>query len=221
MAKRRYQTSSCAVGVSDNPHLPPQIVRFMPRHISGPAPNEEPGKPASTISIVPEQYRGILQQLLADAHESLLEGKRLPSTYYIGSCAAEVLQAVPVDTSSQSGKEASVMHAKRMATYLDADFVVLVTEAWALPRNKADDAEAILSKWGSVGQYPGKLDVAWFQLETRHGLFTAQAKILPVPPSKKRRKLGTIEWMRADEAQGTMAGVLARLPTQDGGIPSS
>jgi len=35
-----------------------------------------------------------------------------------------------------------------------------------------------------------------------------------VPPSKKRRKLGTIAWMQADDAQGTMAGVLARLPAE-------
>jgi len=153
----------------------------MPNHTSAPTPDAAPGKPAPTLAIIPEQYRKILQQLLADAHESLLAGKELPSTYYIGSTAAEVLQTVPVDTSSQGAKEASARQAKRMATYLDADFVVLVTEAWALPRNKVKDTKAILSKWGSVGQYPGKLDVAWFQLESRHGLFNAQAPIPYAP----------------------------------------
>lgn len=120
------------------------------------------------------------------------------------------MQVVPIDTSDDQGKDASALVARRVATYMDADFVVLVTEAWALPPNKVAEAEAILEKYGSVGNYPKRLDVAWFTLETQEGLFNASAPILPVPPSKKRRKLGQVSWLRADESGGMLAGILAR-----------
>lgn len=169
-------------------------------------------KTPATEEIVPEPYRKLLKQLMADAHELLLAGKELPARIYLGSTQAELLQAVPVDTSSPDSKAESAQHARRVATFIDADFMVMVMEGWGLPADKINEHQAIVAKYGSVSRYPKRLDVVGFQLETRHGFFNATAPILPVPPSKKRRKMGAVAWVEADHAKGTFADILVHLP---------
>src|SRR5674476_1095582 len=88
------------------------------------------------IGMVPVQYQPLVLRLLADARAQLQSGGRLPSLYFIGSTAASVLETVTVDTASEDAKDRAADHARRLATYLDADFVALLTEAWALPADK-------------------------------------------------------------------------------------
>lgn len=164
------------------------------------------------IGMVPVQYQPLVLRLLADAREHLQSGGRLPSLYFIGSTEASALETVVVDTASGEAKDSAADHARRLATYLDADFVALLTEAWALPANKLQSYDQVIAKYGSIGAYPKRLDIVFLQLETRHGYFTATAAIRPVPPSKKRRQLGPVKWMQADDADGRLARILPKVP---------
>jgi hypothetical protein len=164
-------------------------------------------------SVIPEAYRPRVLHAIDAAQAQLAKGESLPCAYLIGGGEGALLEIVLVDASSPESKDQSVKHAMRVATFLSADFVLLISEAWGLPPDQMLNYDAIIKKYGSLSDYPGHVDQAWFHLETRHGWFSASAPILPHPPSKRRRKLGVVSWHEATHAEGRLARILPKLPT--------
>jgi hypothetical protein len=161
-----------------------------------------------TLDLVPSGYRPLLRKLLLEAEATLRGGARIPSVYFLGNTLSGAVESVPILTGSIQEKERSAESARYVADFVHADFVVTLSEAWALPPSKLARAQEILNKYGSISAYPGKQDIAWLNLETLTGGFSASAPILPVPPSKKRRRLGPVTWVRTDSAEGVLSGVL-------------
>ena len=104
------------------------------------------------------------------------------------------------------------------AAQAEADYVFTVIEAWALPKKYLNRVEEIYEKYGSLANFPHRLDVASFTLETRHGTWMAQCTILPKPPSKKRRTIMPPLFVWGDAAQGRFANL---LPVKDDQVAGS
>ena len=114
------------------------------------------------------------------------------------------------DNDSKDGSGAMIAAA---AADIYADYVFTVMEAWALPKKYPNRVEEIYDKYGSLANFPHLLDIVNFMLETRHGLWSAQCTIKPMPPSKKRRTITLPEFTFVDGAEGRFANL---LPVKDG-----
>jgi hypothetical protein len=117
-------------------------------------------------------------------------------------------QTLSPDMKSAQTKDASVKFAKHVAKQMSADTMFLMSEAWSLSTKDLLRFEEILDRYGSIGSYPKRIDIAVFQLATDEGWFSATAPILRLPPSSKRRKLGLISWNGADQVEGSFAEIL-------------
>lgn len=84
-----------------------------------------------------------------------------------------------------------------------------------LPRDKMPRHQEILDKYGSVGASPYKIDTASFVVETRYGVWGAQAPLKPKGYSKKKRTFGPVELQFMDGVEGRFVGLLPESEKQN------
>lgn len=154
---------------------------------------------------------------LIDKARGLLEaGEKLQPIAFVGNLTTKQLVPVIIETASGEGKDKSARTIQSAAMALEADFVFSIMEAWSLQSNKFQQMDAILDKYGSIGESPYAIDVCSITLETQHGVWVALSQIKPKGISKKKRTIGVVEFRHFTEAGGRFAHL---LPKKEGDEP--
>lgn len=164
---------------------------------------------------IPPAYKAHIDPIVAKAKGFLENGEALTPIAFVGSFTNKTVIPVVLDSSDEQGKDRSAAMVAAAAKQTDADYVFTVMEAWALPKKYVTRVEEIYEKYGSLANFPHRLDVATFMLETRHGTWVAQCTILPKPPSKKRRTIMPPEFVFGDGAQGRFSNLLPVKPGRE------
>jgi hypothetical protein len=157
---------------------------------------------------MPDAYRAVIDPLIAMARTIMERGETLQAIAFIGNFTRQSVQQVLMNNTSEAAKDASCDLVARVAAQHDADFVFIISEAWALREDKVQQMEQILARYGSISACPYRIDSATFSLETRHGLWFGQATIKPKGLSKKKRTFGEVRFRFFTEAQGRFQGLL-------------
>lgn len=157
---------------------------------------------------IPPSYKAHIDPIVAKAKGFLENGEALTPIAFVGSFTNNTVIPIVLDSRDEQGKERSASMIAAAAQQADADYVFTVMEAWALPKKYMTRVDEIYDKYGSLSNFPHRLDVATFMLETRHGSWMAQCTILPKPPSKKRRTIAPPEFVFGDSARGRFANLL-------------
>jgi len=167
---------------------------------------------------IPAGYWPQINSIIATAKGFLEKGEPLTPMAFVASFTTDTVTPIMLDSRDNETKERSAAMIAAAAADIDADYVFTVMEAWALPKKYLNRVEEIYDKYGSLANFPHRLDVVNFMLETRHGLWSSQCTIKPMPPSKKRRTIMPPEFMFVDGAEGRFANL---LPVKDGTPPGS
>ena len=167
---------------------------------------------------IPPAYRPYVDPIVAKAKSFLESGEKLLPIAFVGSFSSEQVIPIQLDSRTDEGKDRSAATIAATAQSINADFVFSVMEAWGLPKKYMNRIDEIYDKYGSIANFPHRLDVATFMLETRHGMWLAQCTILPKPPSKKRRTIMPPEFVFGNEMEGRFANL---LPVKDGLTPGT
>jgi hypothetical protein len=162
------------------------------------------------VNAIPSAYREVIDPLIARAREFLEAGEPLVPFAFVGNFANRQMMPVPLGTGDDRSKDAAAATIRRTAQAIAADFVFMVMESWGLPPEKVAEYEAIVAEYGSVGASPWRVDVVAFSLETRHGLWFAQAPITHKGRSKTKRTFGEVAFRYFAEVEGRLAGLLPR-----------
>jgi hypothetical protein len=157
---------------------------------------------------LPQAYLDMVMPLVDSARGFLENGEALQPFAFVGNHATRQVIPILIDTATDQSKDRSVQFIKAAAEQTQADFVFTVMEAWGLPRDKMPRFQEILVKYGSVGASPYRIDTASFALETRYGIWIAQATIKPKGHSKKKRTFGPVTFVHADGVEGRFTGLL-------------
>jgi hypothetical protein len=139
-------------------------------------------------------------------------GESLQAMAFVGTFAEFKVVPIPINTTGDAAKDRAAQAIRRVAEVTAADFVLTITEAWALPTAQAPNHAALLRKYGSVANCPGRLDVVSFMLETVRGGWAGQAEIKPMGISKKKRTFGAVDFEPIDSINGRFGGLLPRQP---------
>jgi hypothetical protein len=131
------------------------------------------------VSAMPAAYRAIIDPLVATAREILEGGESLVPFAFVGNLTTKETYPVVLNTGSDGQKDDSALLIRHVARRVEADFVFVIMDAWALPPDKMHRYEEILERYGSVAASPYRIDVVSFALETRHGLWVAQVPVKP------------------------------------------
>ncbi len=165
------------------------------------------------ISNPPEAYMTIITPLIASARGFLENGEKLAPVAFVGNLTTQQIIPVILDPTSDDNKEKSAVVVKRTAAMLEADFVFMVMEAWSLRPDKLNKFNAIMEKYGSIGNSPYAIDVVMLSLETRYGVWVTRLPIKPKGYSKKKRTFGQPAFQLFTETRGRFVDL---LPLKDG-----
>lgn len=166
---------------------------------------------------IPVRFHAHLDALIADASGTLAAGQEVMPTIYLGRADNDELVPFFYNISSDEMRERSVVFARALAMALPAEFVLVVSEAWSIARNDPNDPQEILRKYGSVSNYPGRIDCLSILIESHlDGLWMVQVPIeaAPAKPGKRpRRRLGSSpNVMRPTSGEGRLVGILPPAP---------
>ena len=164
---------------------------------------------------IPPAYLRHIEPIVAKAKGFLENGEALTPMAFVGSFTNNTVIPVMLDSSNNDTKDRSATMIAAAAAQAEADYVFTVIEAWALPKKYLSRVDEIYEKYGSLANFPHRMDVASFSLETRHGTWVAQCTILPKPPSNKRRTIMPPQFVFGDAAQGRFANL---LPAKNGEV---
>ena len=128
---------------------------------------------------IPEDYWKTIAPLIAAAKGILEKGEPLAPIAFVGSFATSACISVLLESSSADAKDRSAMAVAAAASKVEADFIFVMMEAWSLRKDKMSQMDAILRKYGSIGASPYAVDVVSMSLETRYGVWMAEAPIKP------------------------------------------
>ncbi|MDP3664383.1 MAG: hypothetical protein U1D41_16400 [Nitrosomonas sp.] len=162
------------------------------------------------ISAPPQAYMDIINPLIGKAREFLEAGEKLQAIAFVGNLTTKELIPVIIQSRSNEDKDQSAQTIQSVALALEADFVFVIMEAWALRPDKMHQMNAILEKYGSIGASPYAIDTCSLMLETWHGLWAAQPQIKTKGISKKKRTIGAVEFRYFTDTKGRFAHLLPR-----------
>ena len=171
------------------------------------------------MTVIPPSYREVIDPLIARAREFVEGGESLVPFAFVGHFATRQMVPVPLGTGDDRSKDAAAATIRRTAEATAADFVFMVMESWGLPPEQVGQYDSIVAQFGSVGASPWRVDVVAFSLETRHGLWFAQAPITRKGHSKKKRTFGEVAFRYFAEVEGRLAGLLPRDDAHDAAEP--
>lgn len=152
----------------------------------------------------PPDVQPLIDKVLAICREQMTEGTVTPVTYVIES-KSRLLVPVEMHMPDNVAKDISAALVRMTAKSIKADMTIMVTEAWSLSAADAARHAEIVEQYGSIGEYPGKLDILMVTVQTRAGHWMARA---PIETRGQARRCGELEVMRAEGAAGRFTNFL-------------
>lgn len=163
---------------------------------------------------IPTTYLKIVDPLVNQARSLVEQGKTLQPLAFVGNLTTRQMLAVSMSADSVQVKDAGAQRIRDAARQHDADFVVIVMEAWSLPLKKIQQVDEIVERFGSIGASPYRIDVVSFSLETGYGIWVAQVPLRPKAGAKKKRTFAKSEFRLFTNTDGRFATLL--LDTRHG-----
>ena len=160
------------------------------------------------VTAIPQAYLDTILPLIGKARDFLENGETLAPIAFVGNFAIQQTTPVLIDSRDEEAKDRSARAVKHAAESVAADFIFMIMEAWSLQKDQLHRREEIMERYGSIGASPYKIDIVSFSLETRHGIWMAQASIKPKGHSKKKRTFGEVSFIHYDGAEGRFTRLL-------------
>jgi len=134
---------------------------------------------------------------------------------FVGNFATGVTVPVVLQSRSVAEKDAAAEAIRLVAGQLEADFVLVLMEAYSLRADKVARYQEVLEEYGSLANCPAnwRIDIVSLSLETRHGVWVAQVPVKPLGISKKKRTIGAPDFRHYTEVEGRFVDL---LPAKDG-----
>ena len=172
------------------------------------------------MSAIPSSYRNLIDPLIDAARGFVENGETLAPFAFVANLSGGGAFPVMLATGSEEAKDNSARAVKQLAELHQADFVFTIMEAWSLPPERLGELDAIIDRYGSIGESPYRLDVVSLALETRHGTWVAQVPIEPRTAKNGSRTFGSPRFQHYTSAQGRFAELLP-VKDDDLGPPST
>lgn len=159
---------------------------------------------------MPTAYRAIIEPLISTARGLLERGETLQPIALVGNLSRSEVQQVLINNTNPAAKQASSDLIAQVAAHSAADFIFIITEAWALREDKVSQMAQIIARYGSISACPYRVDSVTFSLETVHGVWVGQVTLQPKGVSKKKRTFGNVRFRCFTEVQGRFLDLLPR-----------
>jgi len=126
---------------------------------------------------IPEAYRPVVEKIIGTMRKFLAEGEELHTFVFLAKFDGNFFP-VPMNTSSNRDKEASAYLVTLMSKEIKPDFMIFVSEAWAvMEETEPQEIEKFLKEYKSLAEHPRRQDIVFLTLETRNGIWMGTSPI--------------------------------------------
>jgi hypothetical protein len=160
------------------------------------------------MSQFPAAYVAIIDPLIDAARAVLERGERLVPVAFVGNLSTGETHQVVIDPACEQSKDNWGHLLRQLAEIHQADFMLVIMDAWGLPKDKVHRYQEIIGRCGSISASPYRIDVVSFALETRHGLWAAQVPVKPKNVSKKKRTFDDPDFRLHTDTKGRFVDLL-------------
>lgn len=155
---------------------------------------------------IPFQYRYTVEKIVATMRKFLADGQELHAFAFLGKIDGRIMP-MPMDTESGMSKDTSAYLVQLISKEFKPDFVIVVSEAWALMReNSPEDIAKFLKEHKSVSEHPDRQEIVLLNLETRHGIWMGTSPIKSL--GDKSRGFDDMTFTESKNVQGRFAHFL-------------
>lgn len=172
---------------------------------------EQAGPDSPVYAAVPAQYRSLVWGIVEATSAVINNGGQVSPCVIIGSTSGREARRVDISLASHESKHRSYELARQVASEIKANFAITSIESWSLTPQDRPRRDEICAKYGSLREYPGRVEAAWFVLETLEGTFSSQAVIerMDAQGHQVRTMLDPENFALSHEMQGELIGLLA------------
>jgi hypothetical protein len=149
--------------------------------------------------------RSLVTMISNTARQQLQSGMVIRTVAFVGKVNGDRpdFSVVLMDSASPEAKDFSAQQVRYLAKQSNADFVLLMSEAFlvkmeaAAPEDAQRQHDEIKAKYGSISNHPDREDSIFFTLETFGGTWIATAPITGKAPSRSFTK--ALQFMRTPD----------------------
>jgi len=164
------------------------------------------------MNTIPEAYQSEINRLISIARGFLSAGEELQAFVFLGASDKPTLPC-PMNVCNAKAKDKSAAIVRGIAEAGNAEFAIMISEAWALDAEKTTMEEfiRIAESRESIENHPNRIDVLMVTLETPMGFWVAQS---PIKSSGgKARGFGEVNFEFLDRVEGRFTCFLPRRAT--------
>lgn len=171
---------------------------------------QQVGPDSPIYASVPARYRSVVWGIVEATSAVINNGGQVSPCVIIGSTSAGEARRIDISLGSHESKQRSFELARQAASEIEADFAITTIESWSLTPQDRPRRDEICAKYGSLREYPGRVEAAWFVLETLEGSFASQAAIerMNAQGHQVRAMLDPESFALSHEMQGELVGLL-------------
>jgi hypothetical protein len=160
----------------------------------------------------PAAVAPLVEDVLTTCRAQLTEGPVTATTYIVNS-SAKTITPVEMYMPTEVAKDMSADVARWMAKNAKADATIAVSEAWSLSEQDSPRHAEIIKQYGSIGEYPGRLDILTVNVQTHDGVWMGRA---PIITEGRARRFGPLEVVKAGKSDGRFTNFLPPKEEEDG-----
>jgi hypothetical protein len=177
------------------PRKPPTLLDIIAvalfRSMAG---EKQPVATAAMTAIFPPKLSSLVDKVMALCRKQIAESSVSAVTYVIHSPTCTMVP-VEMHLPHEVSKAVSEAMVRWTAKNVKADATVKVTEAWTLSPADSPNCQTILAEFGSIAEYPGKVDVLLLDVQTHAGCWMGRSVI---ETKGDARRCGPLEVTKAD-----------------------
>lgn len=125
-----------------------------------------------------EIQKGMLETVAFHAREDMALGKQVPTIFFVINSLQRKFDIVAEHADDEMAKNISIVTVRQLAAELDADMVMMISEAWSLPEDTPlEKAKALYREYGAIEHMPEAIEMMVVYLQMRDTSFFGTAKI--------------------------------------------
>jgi hypothetical protein len=157
---------------------------------------------------LPEPYPSIANGFIEQTRNILEIGESITAHVILLNSTTKKVSFVELNTESKAAKRASSAMVKKVAANMLADCSITITEAWGVSIGDTTPPDEIYKKYGSLSNYPGRVDIVTFSMEIPSGVWFGTSEILEKDTKKKTRTFKSLVIKNMPDMDGNFVGFL-------------
>jgi hypothetical protein len=152
---------------------------------------------------IPEECQRSIDAIVSTARGFLSEGNELQAMAFLGKFGKGFFPA-PMN---MSNKDAAARFVTALCKAVEADYVIMISEAWSMSADCThEELQRLAKTQESISNHPDRIEVVMIKLETHYGLWLCQSQIKLL--GGKKRGFDDVQFIKADKVEGRFASFL-------------